>query len=274
MKKNKWIVLAALALCMALLTGCQLALKENSDQTDRFAGLSVRLTGSSDYDRYEPHEVDGQVMIVPLGTNETGETFVMSDFGEWFSDVHLHVNSTDEGEEYTISGTLYVCDELIPSGVILKAEEVYQRPDGSMYAVNGGHNYSGHLSGLKIDINQSRTATDTEGKKSSESCTVTLRVEKAEHVILAELLEMDADNQEISRHILNDQFEIPLSAETEWVLLHETLKDGSVRRTAFNAPLEEENIVIRIPNELGVCVPHGYRLVPPEEPQNTTPASA
>jgi hypothetical protein len=185
---------------------------------------------------------------------------LMSDSGEWFSDVHMSIHTKDSGEERKMEGTLYVCDELIRPGVILKAEEVYQRADGSMYAVNGGHNYSGHLSGLTMDISQSHTTTDSEGNKTSESCTVTLRIEKEAHVISAELIEMDAANQEITRHELDTQLEVWLSAEADWALLCETLADGTMRRTAVNRPFEETPLEIRRANEQGVCVPRSYRI--------------
>ena len=260
MRKNKWAVIILALVCAAMLTGCQLALQEKEEVRDRFVGLSVRLTDSNDFDRSQPHEVDGQKLIIPVEINEMGETMIMSDFGEWFSDVHLSLHTKDSGEERRIEGTLYVCDELVKPGIILKAEEVYQRADGSLYAVGGGHNYSGHLSGLKIEIDQSHTMTDSEGKKKTESCTVTLRIEKEAHVVSAELIEMDAANQEITRHALDAQSEVWLSAEADWALLQETMADGTVRRTAVNRPFEEADIEIRRANEQGVCVPFAHSI--------------
>lgn len=263
--KNKWTVLVSALLIALTLSGCQLAMEEKEATPDRFVGLSVRLTDTSDFDRSEPHEVDGQRLIVPMETNEQGETMILSDSGEWFSDVHLSLHTRDSGEERRFEGTLYVCPELIPSGVLLKAEEVYQRPDGSLYAVNGGHNYSGHLGGLKIEIDQSRTVTDSEGNETTDSCIVTLRVEEEAHVLSAELIEMDAANQEIARHALESQEEIRLSPQAEWALLTENLADGSARRTALNRPFNETYnetyIEIRRPNEQGVCAPVSYRLL-------------
>ena len=255
MRKNKWAVIILALVCAVMLTGCQLALQEKEEVRDRFVGLSVRLTDSNDFDRSQPHEVDGQKLIILIETNEMGETMIMSDCGEWFSDVHLSLHTKDSGEERRIEGTLYVCEELI-----LNAEEVYQRADGSLYAVSGGHNYSGHLSGLKIEIDQSHTVTDSEGKKKTESCTVTLRIEKEARVVSAELIEMNAANQEITRHTLDTQLDVWLSAEADWALLQETMADGTVRRTAVNRPFEEADIEIRRANEQGVCVPRSYRV--------------
>lgn len=260
MKNKSWALLILALVCAALLSGCQLALPENEESADRFIGLSVILSNGSETDRHIPHEVDGQVLILPIETNEIGEVLLMSDSGEWFSDVHMSIHTKDSGEERKMEGTLYVCDELVKPGVILKAEEVYQRADGSMYAVNAGHNYSGHLSGLTMDISQSHTTTDSEGNETSESCHVTLRILSEAQVLSAELIEMNSSNQEIARHTLDEQTEIILSAEADWALLSEALADGSTRRTALNPPFEEADVEIRRANEQGVCVPRSYKI--------------
>ena len=264
MKRNKrmavWGLLAALCLC---LSGCRMALEDQSAPPDRFVGFSVLLEGhvpaNPEMDRSLPHEVDGQTLIVY--TVEEGEdTYAMSDSGEWLGDVHVHFKSTDEGDEHYIRGTLYICNELLPGGLVLKAEQVYQRADGSMYAVNGGNNYSGHLDGLEIKVSESRRVTGPDGQAQGELCEATLTVTGCERVISAALVEMNGAGERLAAHPLAETEEIWFSEEADWALLEETLADGTIRRTAVNAPLDGETVEIRIPDEIGVCIPHGYTL--------------
>lgn len=263
MKKNRinsWKAFVAALICALSVSGCRLALDERTESAERFVGISVILSDGGELKRNEPHEPDGQLLISPVETNETGDAVVVSDAGEWFSDVRFSYHVQDDGEERNIEGTLYVCPDLLRSGVILMAEEVYQRADGSLYAINGGHNYSGSLGGLKIDLYQTHDITNEQGDALSESCRVTLQIKAEARMLSAEIIEMDADNREIRRHTLADQEEIPLSSETQWALLSEVFADGTVRRTALNLSFEDDSVEIRRADEQGICIPCSYQL--------------
>lgn len=263
MKRIKYISAALLCLMLlTLLSGCRLALEANDAQPDRFVGFSIRLEDpfADDIDRSVPHEIDGQPLIIFIA-EENGETYVSSDSGEWLSDVHMHVKSSDEGEEHLLSGTLNICDHKIPSGFILSAEHVYQRPDGSLYAVNGGSSYSGHLSGLEIKVNEESKITDYAGKTVSALCEVTLTVASCGELLSARLVEMNDSNTPIADHPVGEPEEIQISSAAHWVLLEETLSDGSLRRSALNAPLDGQTFELLIPDQSGVAVPHSYTLL-------------
>lgn len=256
-------VLLVLSLCM-LPTGCQLALDREDSAPDRFVGFSVRLTDpfSDDpaTDRRQSHEVDGQKLIIFTST-ENGETFIASDAGEWLGDVHMHVKTTDESEQYLLSGVLSVCEEAIPSGCILQAEHVYQRSDGSMYAVKGGSSFSGSLGGLEIRVSESSKITGSDGSARELFCEVTLTVEADLPLISARLTEIGEDGVPLAAHDLTGtEKEIWLSPEAEWALLEETMKDGSVRRTAVNAPLDEATVELLLPEENGILIPFSCTL--------------
>lgn len=267
MKKTKKIRIVLLVLCVcAALSGCRLALDEQTRASDRFVGFSVLLrdafSDSPSVDRRLPHEVDGRLLIV-FTASENDQTYVASESDEWFSDVRLHVKTTEAGEEYFLSGSLYVWEEQFPSNLILEVEHVYQREDGSLYAVDNGSNYSGMLSGLEIKISEDVQTTDMDGKSLSLFCEATLSVVGYDPPASARLIEISADGETTAVHALSEGTEIWLSPDAEWVLLEETLSNGSVRRTALNAPLDETGFELFWPEENGVCVPTSYTLRQP-----------
>ena len=143
---------------------------------------------------------------------------------------------------------------------MLSMEHVYQREDGTLYAVDCGSNYSGALDGLGLKISETHTETDVSRKKTSVTTTVKLNVEYDEPTVSAVLIEMRGTDTELHRHALSGEKEIWLSSEAEWALIEEMLADGSTHRTAVNGPLGGQSVEIRTVNSSGVCVPHTYSL--------------
>ncbi len=280
MRKLKCMVLVLLMTATVVLSGCQLALEEQEYSRDRLVGISVKLGSShSIHDdnqksgpRYEPHEVDGEMIRLNMYKDENGVTYGGSEYdSDWFEPVHLHVHSRDEGDEYTLETTIYAAEDMLPDDPYLQIERMYEREDGTLYALAGGHNYSGNLDGIGLKISESYSRTDTDGKKSTSTTTIQLWVKYEEQVISAEAVEMKGAEGEIARHKLTGQEEIWVSAETEWLLIEETLADGRIRRSAVNGPLNNETFFVRIAGEQGVCIRETYKIRMPGA-LNTEPA--
>ena len=270
MKKAKFAALCLLLAAALLLSGCQLALDEQEYTRDKLVGISVKLGSSQRIiaenqrtgSRYEPHEVDGKMIWLNMYTDEDGVTFggAESDDSDWFEPVRLYVHSKDTGEEYTLETTIYAAEKMLPADPYLQIERVYEREDGSLYALAGGHNYSGSLDGIGLTISESWSKTDADGQTKTTATTITLNVKYDEIVLSAEAVEMKGSGEEIARHKLKGQEEIWLSPETEWVLVEETLSDGRIRRTAVNGPLNNETFYIRKPVLPGVLIRETYKL--------------
>ena len=275
---------AALLLALVLaagLGGCQLALEEAAVSRDRFVGLSVLISDGMShsvkdgeyFDRFQPHEVDGELLISRRWTDENGEEHIGDEYGEWFDATKSGVHVKDDSVEHTVESTLYLYEEILPPGVLLICERVYQREDGTLYAVSGGHNYSGQLDGVGLAISESYTTIDANGKQISEKTTIKLNVKYEACVLSAEAVEMSGTDGEIARHELTGQDEVWISPEAEWVMVEEKLNDGTIRRTAVNGPLNRAYFTIRKSDYQGVCIPHTYTLrVPGALSDETNPS--
>jgi len=273
MKKAKFVVLFLLLVSALLLSSCSLAMDEQEYTRDKLVGISVKLgsiqrihaenqrTGS----RYEPHEVDGHMIRLNMYTDENGVTFGGAEYddSDWFEPVHMHVHSKDSGTEYTLETTIYAAKTLLPDEPYLQLERVYEREDGSLYALAGGHNYSGALDGIGLTISENYSTTDADGQTKTSVTTIKLTFKYDEAVLSAEAVEMKGTGEELARHKLTGQDEIWVSSEAEWLLIEETLADGRIRRTAVNGPLNNETFFIRRPDASGVLIRETYQIRTP-----------
>lgn len=277
MKKSKWALMCLLGLCMLALSGCRLALEEKAVSRDRFVGASVILRdsfGSANgcEDRSQPHEPDGELLIVKFEEAEDGVPRIGSEESECFTEVknNYHVKDFEsaKGESFNVEATLYLCEEKLPPHARLEMERVYQREDGTIYAVDGGTSYA--LSGqdirmgsLGFSLSESWKAESSEGLAEEFTVSVKLNVKAEKEVLSAALIEMDSANQEIARHELAGEEEVCLTPAASWALMEETLADGSIRRTAVNLTDGEGNVTVRWTNSKAMCIPMRYKLLTP-----------
>lgn len=270
MKKAKYAFLILMLAAAVMLSGCQLALEEKEFSQDKLVGISVRLSDSAtrfnnhkEYvDRRQPHEPDGAMVWLKTGYDEDGAVMSGAEYDDngWFEPVHLSVNVSDEGEEHTIETAMYLAKDMLPENPLLEMEHVYQREDGTLYAIDNGSTYSGELNGLGLMVSQSHTVTNPDGTKKQHTTKIKVNVWYEEVVLSAEAVEMKGTGEEIARHQLTGQEELWVSPETEWILVEETLDDGRTRRTAVNAPLDKETFYVRKANESGVCIRETYTV--------------
>lgn len=281
MKKAKFAFLILMLAAAVLLGGCQLAREEKEFSQDKLVGISVRLrSGGARYespeayfDRRQPHEPDGAMVWLNTEQDENGETISGPEYdSDWFEPVHLSYHVKDEGEEHTLETTLYLAETMLPDNPLLEMEHVYQREDGTLYAIDNGSNYSGHLDGLGLTVSQSQSVTGADGAKKTDTTTIRLNVKYESVVLSAEAVEMKGTGEELTRHKLTGQEELFISPETEWLLIEETLADRSIRRTAVNGPLNDSTFFIRKQNMQGVCIRQTCRIrVPGALPDETRP---
>lgn len=273
MKRAKHAFLILLLAAAVMLSGCQLALEEKEFSQDRLVGISVRLSDSAtrfvnhkEYiDRRQPHEPDGAMVWLNWHTDENGESYNDVEYSgeDWFEPVHLSVHVSDEREEHTIETAIYLAEDILPDDPFLEMEHVYQREDGTLYAIDNGGNYSGNLDGLGMTVSQSNTVTNPDGTKKQHTTKIKVNVWYEEVVLSAEAVEMKGTGEELMRHELTGQEELWISSETEWILVEETLDGGTIRRSAVNAPLDKETFFVRKANSEGVCIRETYKIRTP-----------
>ena len=267
MRKAKCIILSLMLIAAVLMTsGCQLARDEKEFSQDRLVGISVRLVSgfgsrAGYFDRRQPHEPDGAMVWLKTDYTETGEPMIGPEYdSDWFEPAHLSIHVKDEDEEHYLETTIYLAGAMLPDNPLLEMEHVYRREDGTLYAIDNGSNYSGHMDGLGLTVSQSQTVTGPDGKRKQETTTIKLNIKYEEVVLSAEAVEMKGTGEELMRHALTGQEELWVSPGAEWLLIEEKLGDGTIRRTAVNGPLDGEYFSIRKANEQGVCIRESYKI--------------
>ncbi len=276
MRKHRyiqWIMCALLVCALCMLGGCQLAREdEEAVSQDRFAGISVHLltdfafnySGGEDYvDRSIPHEADGRNFYLEISQTETGETVHGLSADDCFTDLaklFKMVNTEEEqSEEVQLEATMYVCPAEFEGTPYLTLEHIYLREDGTLYAVDCGSNYGGSIDGLSITLKEDHTFLDTSGNIVQSAMQVKLNVKARMKVEKVRLLAMSGTNS-VGEFIIGNEEEVWLLPDTEWVLMEETLSDGSVQRTAFNRPLDGTVIKLFTECEDGIFIPQRITL--------------
>lgn len=276
---NKGKRIAKTTICMLLicalsmLSGCQLAREEEAAESkDQFMGVSVHLLTDFEFnrspdgeyvDRSIPHEPDGEPLCLEISRGEDGEAIRSMNTGKWFSDLKTYFNTVDTDEERSetvgLEAVMYICPEEFEGTPYLTLEHVYRREDGTLYAVDCGSNYGGHLDGLSLSIKESNTFSDSAGNRRENTVEVKLNVKERSKVEQVRLYAMRG-SQSVGELILGSEEEVWLVPGTEWALMEETLSDGSILRTAFNQPLDGTHITLFTVCEDGIFIPQHITL--------------
>lgn len=275
MKKNNCLLLALLVAATLLVSGCQLALENTNVSEDRFVGLNVLLMNEwPEYTafRQEPHEPDGYLLTIHHDVTSEGAPLIGSQIDDHFNDIHLEYKHSTLGDQidaepansvasYSISGTLYIHEAQFSEEPILSLESVYQRSDGTLYAMEESSmgQYAGNLNGLTLSISQDSRATNGT-QEISESLYAEVTVKTAVPASSIVLIEMDASNAELRRQTLGEDTDITVFSDAAWALLEEHLVDGAVRRTAVNLLSSDASATVFLSDGSGVCLPITYTL--------------
>ena len=172
--KKRVVFLLALAALSLMLGGCQLAQK-TEPLKDRFVGVNlVAIPEDQEGDdaRSEPHEPDGYYFLVPFAYSDDGTQYTKAIRSGPYSERYFNSKTTNDGQEYTIRTDLYIGD-LIEPGIALYLEPVYEREDGSFYAVGPGQAIDMLSDGtITYGYSDQRVVTGEDGKKENETTSV------------------------------------------------------------------------------------------------------
>lgn len=225
------------------------------DASPKYAGklyAKIEKNNSKDPSDWEIsfEGVKGFKFLSPLWTDEDGGSYYASDCDDEISDVNTNVNTSDEKEERSMMGTVYMLPNMIDDDIGYHVNPVYQTEDGKIYATEGGGSYSsGSTSeGEQFSVGLSSETTVTEnGKKKTEKSSVTVKLAVMYEPVKIRVYQMDADNRVVKK----DEYEpgkMPgtLSAEkgTEYLLIETEQKDGEgktvMKREVYEKGQEEE----------------------------------
>lgn len=263
MRIKKCLICVLNLVCMMFLCGCSLAVTgAGTDGGDRLIGVFItadyldllpiefegdirtdprqaeRLYASIDKSKGErPTDwkvvfegVEGFNMLQPVWTDENGERYVASECAEEICDMDMKTNISDDGEENSISGTIYFLPGKADEDIAYHANPVYQTEDGKIYAVSGqgfstsGDSHEGeHFSQT---LSEETTASDN-GKKKTEKGSVTVRYSVMHKPVQITVYQMDKSHQIIEETAFNPG-EVPEELTTERgteYLLVETKKE-------------------------------------------------
>ena len=183
--------------------------------------------------------------------------------------IRTHIHETDEGTNLELEAKVYAA---VNSGnVTLYYNPVYQREDGSVFAVTGsGMSTDTGSVGQSFSQKMEDTVSHTEnGKTTSEHTSVTLSLEVIEIPDRVQLLQMDKAHRILHESELSPD-ELPdalsLLPGTEYVICENlSLQDGKTEvlsRDLYDR--SAETLQSFIPTEKGLCVSKSTQLLWPE----------
>lgn len=154
---------------------------------------------------------------------ETGNAYVAIESDPGICDGHSYINSTDEGEQIRLEGTIYLCPNE-EDNVGAYYNPVYQCPDGRVYLVSGyGMSFSGSVEGGSMSHKvEDKVTVNENGEEKTYVNTVEIKVETVFAPTKIVVLQMDEagnklDGQEFEPGKLPEEIK-PL-VDTEYFII-------------------------------------------------------
>lgn len=195
-------------------------------------------------------DLDGIQILTPLWTMENGESYWGNVCTEGISDPDIRYNVSDDGEEHSISGTIYIVSGNGNKPAAFYANPVYQTADGNLYVSQGrGVSASGDSpEGMEVSSALSKETTVTEnGKTKTETSSVSVRYAFMDQPVRIKVCQMDSRHRVLKEEDYRPEDmpkELAAEADAEYILV-ETEKEGptgekTVSWEAFSLPAEGE----------------------------------
>lgn len=274
----KWGIVTICTLSI-LLSGCRLAKEEGRIGKDALIGMLVTTLAPSEEETLsgsgpEREELEGrkteegwcefpQVDGAALTKEYDEEEDVVSVQGPegYFSDIHLGIHVTDEGEAQEYSGVMNISESFDNT---LYFYPVYEREDRSVYARMTEDQYEFGEDSFTQGADYSKsikeeTAVTADGKKKQESISFTVHIKREEALEELLLIEMDENHTvKAETEITREQEKITLRPDTVYVVteactsgankvmhtVHTAYDPGTDAGNSIRRPYEDENHII------------------------------
>lgn len=255
--------------------------EETVDLTPEEAALFLR--GEFPTSLFSNEQPIGPYAYYLVQRKENGEIYNET-VNTWPGSAQAHISVTDEGEEYTVTLKIYVCGEAVSRyetdyfDVIMHVDDIYQRPDGSLYCLQDRAGVSGHIDGFLQTIRQELNATDLHGETSSYAMEIS-----TEFVLVPELKEANVLAFDAVHNLLETMPIVPVATEfgyddceilpptdTAYLILEEKAVDEEgnvvVTRSVADMPSSEYEwsnalFTIYVPAEDHLAIPCYVRLL-------------
>ena len=207
--------------------------------------------------------VEGTYILNPYVTGTDGEKYRSSYAVDGIADVKIAINVTDDGEETSIDGTVYMTPEAGSEDMCFYANPIYQTESGEIYVISGqgfGFDTSDYTEGEIYSTTLRDEITVTKGgEKTADASSVTVRLRLVYEPVRITICQMD-DQHSLLR---SDEFS-PGSVPTELTaengaayFLIETEKTGpdgslSVEREIFEDRSESASFSTYYPLDNGL----------------------
>ncbi len=264
---NKKFLAILLSCSMLLMSGCSLAKDEVvSKESDRLVGvyLTTEYPDSNnehwvEYGTFNADTEFGEIpfpnLILPAEYYKETKEFVfpgLDGYALFEATVHdgediyhlsqsdlldgtVHVTSSDFGDSFELSGTLYVGETT--EDTIWKANLVYQTADGLVYLDGSGNSYQGNEGGFSSKVEQTYTTT-VNGEEGSTKTMVEFTVKTIEKLELLKVYQYDESGEQIDSKeltVTGEDKDVIWASDAAWAVIEEQYAN-SVKRTVYNHP--------------------------------------
>lgn len=239
-----------------LLSGGTIAPEDDFTYANRIYAKHIeQISETGTFVRYIFEDLEGIVAAAYLVKPNGGvlESYWMSDVTEGICDVSLTHNSRDDGEDHSITGTIYLSPEF--PDPCFYFNPIYQTEEGDVYLVAGQGMAFDSDPGINAThtLNESTTYTvNGETRSYTAESKITMKsIEPAEKIVV---LFMDEESQEISRNEYAAEVlpeEITPAAGTAYLLVEEHTAQ-SLRRTLYQQDDRYVSVFLALENY--ICI--------------------
>ena len=204
--------------------------------TGRFGALSFPrsvLFGVYDAERgrYDFPGLEGRNCFLYQSVEENGD--LVNSSSVELAHPNMAYKSTDQGEEETISGTVYFRAGEEERFVTLY--RVYQTEDGRLYLDGSGNSYGG-AGGMTVTEHWQQSVTEN-GETHSTSFSVEVSLQAVQPLQTVTVTQYGGSDEPLAACVLDGsraEESISLLPQTQWVLVAERDEDGGVKRTVYD----------------------------------------
>lgn len=194
--------------------------------------------------------LDGISMFTPFWTPENEEPYWGSVCTEGVCDLNINYYESDDSEEHSISGTVYMLPGKTDESMAFYANPVYQTADGSIYVTGGNGVSASGESGEGMELSstlEGETAVTENGRTKAEKSSVSVRYAVMYKPVRITICQMDQEHRIIKEDAFKPE-EVPeqlhVEKGTEYVLV-EMEKEGTagektVSREVYNCNSDED----------------------------------
>lgn len=196
-----------------------------------------KVEGSLGEDReYSFEGLEGASFLAGMDQEDENGSYTYYTASGVFQELHYNTNTSDEGETSHSEGTIYVGKK---ADLVLHISPVYQRQDGSVYALlnstagywNSGQNSPGAVYSQSIKEENSQTIS---GKTKTQAREFTVHIAVGEEIRSARVKEWSGEDVLLRvTGISRGQERFKLQEDTAYMVVEEEKADGSVKRSIY-----------------------------------------